>query len=109
MAINTLFRGTPFSATATGSTTCTASFTCPTGSTCYITDISGSTDKAGATMIAQTGSTTLWQIQLATTAAGMNAIQEQLESPLLCVAGANPSVTVTGTSVCCANISGYYL
>lgn len=109
MAINTIYRGTPFSVTATGSTSASASFSCPTGSQCYITDIAASSDKAGAIVLAQQGSTTLWQVQMATTAAGNNSFQEQFESSLLCPINTNPSVSTTGTSVCCANIAGYYL
>ena|ERR1700694_2821209 len=109
MAITTT-KGTPFSATATGSTTATATFNAPaTTSLLYITDIAGSTDKAGAVLIVQQGSTTIWQIQLATTAAGINAFDQQFAAPLACPAGASASVNVTGTSVCDANIAGYYL
>lgn len=103
-------KGSPYSATATGSTTATASFSAPLStSLLYITDVAASTDKAGATLLVQQGSTTIWEIQLATTAAGINAFQEQFATPLACPAGASASVVVTGTSVCAANISGYYL
>ena len=109
MAITNV-KGTPFSATATGSTTATATFAAPnSASLLYITDIAGSTDKAGAVLIVQQGSTTIWQVQLATTAAGITAFDQQMLSPLACPAGASASVNVTGTSVCCANIAGYYL
>lgn len=109
MAI-TQIKGTPFSATATGSTSATATFSAPNaGSLLYITDIAGSTDKAGALLTVQQGSTTIWQVQLATTAAGINAFWETFASPLACPAGANATVTVTGTSACEANVAGYYL
>lgn len=109
MAI-TQIKGTPFSATTTGTSSATATFAAPNAtSLLYITDIAGSSDTALATLLVKQGSTTIWQIQLSTTAAGINAFEEQFEAPLACPAGANASVVVTGTSACCANIAGYYL
>lgn len=109
MAI-TQTKGTPFSATNAGSTAATATFTAPNaGSLLYITDIAASTDKAGTVLLVQQGSTTIWQIQLATTAAGSNAFWQTFAAPLACPAGANATVTVTGTSACEANVAGYYL
>lgn len=109
MAITTI-KGAPFSATNTGSTSATATFSAPSATALlYITDIAASTDKAGAVLLVQQGSTTIWQIQLATTAAGLNAFWETFASPLPCPAGASATVTVTGTSACEANVAGYYL
>lgn len=109
MAITNI-KGTPFSATATGSNTATASFSAPTTSSLlYITDIAGSSDTVAAVLLVKQGSTTIWQIQLSTTAAGINAFYEQFAAPLSCPAGASASVVVTGTTTCQANIAGYYL
>lgn len=108
MAITTT-KGTPVSATATSSTSAVATVAGVTGSTNYVTDISGSSDKAGALLLVKQGSTTIWQVQLATTAAGMNAFHHSFTSPLPSAVGASISVTVDGTSACYANIAGYQL
>lgn len=79
------------------------------GSIMYVTDISGSSDKAGSLLLVKQGTTVIWQVQLATTAAGINAFNHQFASPLPSAAGASISVTVDGTSACYANIAGYYL
>lgn len=101
--------GTPFSETATHATSAVASHTGATGRTYYITDISGSSDKAGALLLVKQGTTVIWQVQLAATAAGNLAFTHQFSTPLKGVSGALVSVTVDGTSVCNANIAGYEL
>lgn len=100
-------RGTPFTATATNATSAVASKTGVAGIVYYITDIAGSSDKAGSLLLVKDGTTVVWQVQLATTAAGINAFHEQLKTPILCTSGAAASVTVDGTAACYANIAGY--
>jgi hypothetical protein len=109
MTLNIQQRGDPFSVTATGSTSAVATKAAVTGKTYYITDIAGSSDKAGSLLLVKQGTTTIWQIQLATTAAGINAWQQSFTQPLVGASGALVSVTVDGTSVCDANISGFSL
>lgn len=99
--------GTPFSVTATNSTSAVASFAGVAGRTNYVTDISGSTDKAGALLVVKQGTTIVWQVQLATSAAGINAFSHTFSTPLTSSVGALVSVTVDGTSACYANIAGF--
>lgn len=101
--------GTPFSETATHATAAVASHAAVAGRTYYITDIAASTDKAGALLLVKQGTTVIWQLQIATTAAGINAFSHSFKVPLKGVAGALVSVTIDGTSVCNANIAGYEL
>lgn len=75
----------------------------------YITDVAGSSDKAGSLLLVKQGTTVVWQVQLATTAAGINAFSHQFASPILAASGASISVTVDGTAACYANIGGFYL
>lgn len=102
-------RGTPFRVTATHATSAVASQTGVSGQTYYITDIAGSSDKAGSLIQVKDGSTIIWIVQLATTAAGMNAFSQHFSTPLTCTNGNLASVTVDGTAACYANISGFYL
>lgn len=108
MAITNI-KGAPVSATATNATSAVATIAGVAGAVNYVTDISGSSDKAGALLLVKQGSTTIWQVQLATTAAGINAFTHHFTSPLPSAAGAAISVTVDGTSACYANIAGYQL
>lgn len=101
-----LQRGTKFSVTATHATSAVASQTGVAGTKYYITDISGSSDKAGALLLVKEGTTIIWQSQLASTAAGMNAYEHTFSTPLESAVGALVSVTVDGTAVCHANIAG---
>ena len=101
--------GTPFSETATHATAAVASHTGVAGRTFYITDIAVSTDKAGAILLVKQGTTTIWQLQIATTAAGINAFSHSFKVPLRGAAGALVSVEIDGTSACKANIAGYEL
>lgn len=107
MATNKQERGTPWSVTATGSTSAVATKAAVTGGTHYITDIAGSSDKAGSLLLVKQGTTIIWQVQLATSAAGINAFQQSFVVPLAAVQGALVSVTVDGTTVCDANIAGF--
>lgn len=100
-------RGTPWSVTATNATSAVASKAGVTGSTHYITDIAGSTDKAGGLLLVKQGTTTIWQVQLATTAAGINTFEQSFQVPLAGVSGGLVSVTVDGTAACYANIAGF--
>jgi len=99
--------GTPFQATTTHATSAVASFAGVTDKTNYVTDISGSSDKAGALLLVKQGTTVIWQIQLASTAAGINAFSHTFATPLPSAVGALVSVTVDGTSACYANIAGF--
>lgn len=96
-------------ATATNATSAVATIAGVTGAVNYVTDIAGSSDKAGALLLVKQGTTVIWQVQIATTAAGINAFEHQFASPLPGASGASISVTVDGTSVCNANIAGYQL
>jgi hypothetical protein len=96
--------GTPFSETATHATAAVASHTGATGKTYYITDISASSDKAGAILLVKQGTTTIWQLQIGTT-----AHSHHFGIPLRGASGALVSVSVDGTSACKANIAGYEL
>lgn len=108
MAIG-IYKGSPVSATATNATSAVATVAGVTGSTNYVTDIAGSSDKAGALLLVKQGTTVIWQVQLATTAAGTNAFHHSFQSPLAAASGASISVTVDGTAACYANIAGYQL
>lgn len=101
--------GTPFSVTATHATSAVASQAGATGKVNYVTDISGSSDKAGALLLVKQGTTVVWQVQLATTAAGINAFNHTFSTPIPSAEGALVSVTVDGTSACYANIAGFTL
>lgn len=105
--LNKLQHFTPANATATNATSAVATISGTAGSITYITDIAGSSDKAGALLLVKQGTTVIWQIQLATTAAGINAFEQHFESPLYGAVGADVSVTVDGTAACKANISGF--
>lgn len=99
--------GTPFSETATHATSAVASHTGVAGKTFHITDIAGSSDKAGALLLVKQGTTVIFQVQLAATAAGNLAFSHSFAVPLRGVDGGLVSVTVDGTAVCNANIVGY--
>ena len=101
--------GAPIKATATHATSAVATATGVAGSTYYITDVAGSSDKAGALLLIKDGTTVIWQVQLATTAAGSNSFQQSFQTPLNITMGNDVSVTVDGTSVCKSNLSGYVL
>lgn len=108
MAI-TNYKGAPVSATATHATSAVSTITGVSGSTMYITDVAGSSDKAGSLLLVKQGTTVVFQVQLATTAAGMNAFHHSFASPIPGVSGGSVSVTVDGTSACYSNIGGYQL
>lgn len=109
MAINKHGRGLPFGVTATHATSAVASKTAVAGTKYYITDIAGSSDKAGSLLLVKDGTTVIWQVQLASTAAGINAWGQSFQQPLEATVGNLVSVTVDGTSACYANISGFGL
>lgn len=109
MPNNSPLRGTPFSVYATHATSAVASSAGTAGWTQYITDIAGSSDKAGSLLTVKQGTTVVWEVQLATTAAGINAFSHSFSTPIPSALGALVSVTVDGTSVCKANIAGYAL
>lgn len=99
--------GTPFSETATHATAAVASHAAVAGKAYHITDIAASTDKAGAILLVKQGTTVIWQMQLAATAAGILAFSHTFGTPLRGAVGALVSVEVDGTSACKANIAGY--
>lgn len=101
--------GTPFSVTATHATSAVATNAGVAGKTHYITEIAGSTDKAGALLLVKQGSTLLWAVQLAATAAGNVSFCQTFNTPLKAELGAAVSVTVDGTSVCYSNLAGFTL
>ena len=101
--------GDAFVVTHTHATAASASKTGASGKTHYITDISASSDKAGSLLLVKQGTTTIWQVQLAATAAGNLAYSHTFSTPLKAAVGALVSVSVDGTSVCAANLSGFTL
>lgn len=101
--------GTPFSETATHATAAVASHTGVAGRTFYVTDIAASSDKAGAILLVKQGTTVIFQLQIATTAAGNNSFSHSFKVPLKGVTGALVSCEIDGTSACKANIVGYEL
>lgn len=96
--------GTPFSVTATNATSAVATQTGAAGLRSYITDISGSSDKAGAKILVKKGTTVIWQDVIST-----NPFTYRFSTPLSGDAGGDVSVTVDGTALCNANVSGYTL
>lgn len=100
-------KGTPFAVTTTNATSAVASKAAVADKTHYITDISGSSDKAGSLLLVKQGTTVIWQVQLATTAAGTNAFNHAFVMPLAASQNALVSVTVDGTAACYANIAGF--
>lgn len=102
-------RGTAFSVAVSHATSAVASQAGITGSVMYITDIAGSSDKAGSLLTVKQGTTVVWEVQLATTAAGINAFNHSFTTPIAAASGALVSVTVDGTSLCKANIAGFYI
>lgn len=101
-----LTHGTKFQVTATHATSAVASKAAVAGTKYYITGIAGSSDKAGSLLLVKDGTTVIWQVQLATTAAGNNSFQQTFNTPLEGTVGALVSVTVDGTTACYANIQG---
>lgn len=101
-----LLRGTTFQVTATSATSAVANKAAISGTKYFITSIAGSSDKAGSLLLVKDGSTVIWQVQLATTAAGINAFSQIFQKPLEATIGNLVSVTVDGTAACYANIAG---
>lgn len=95
--------GSPIEATNAGTTTATASVTGVATSTYYVTDVSGSSDKAGATLEIKDGSTIIWEEVIGNT----TPYEHTFDIPLKCTLGNTISVVVTGTSASNANFSGY--
>lgn len=109
MTLNKAQHAQAYSVTASNGTSAVATQSGTSGSVTYITDIAGSSDKAGSILTVKQGTTVIWEVQLATTAAGINAFEEHFETPLQGVVGGAVSVTVDGTSLCKANIAGFIL
>lgn len=101
--------GQGFSVTATNGTSSVATKAAVAGTKYYITDIAGSSDKSGSLLLVKDGTTVIWQVQLATTAAGINAFEETFSQPLEATVGNSVSVTVDSTSAGYANIAGFGL
>jgi len=101
--------GTPFQATATHATAAVATKAASSGKKHYITDICCSTDKAGAIILVKQGTTTIWQLQVAATAAGNISHSHTFSTPLEAAVGALVSVEIDGTAACYANIAGFTL
>lgn len=100
--------GTPFAATATGSTSASASKAAVVGTKYYITDISVSSDKPGAVCQVKDGATIIWQnIVNGATGTTTAPYTESFFTPLPCTSGATASVGVDGAAACAANISGF--
>lgn len=101
--------GRAITATATNATSAVASVTGVAGEKFYITDIAASTDKAGALLLVKQGTTVIWQLQLAASAAGNLAVSHTFSQPLEGAVGALVSVTIDGTAACNSNLSGFAL
>jgi len=104
-----LLYGTKFQETTTHATSAVASKAAVTGTKYLITGIAGSSDKAGSLLLVKDGTTVIWQVQLASTAAGINAFEQTFLQPLEGTVGALVSVTVDGTAACYANLQGVAL
>lgn len=102
---NAQLSGTPFSKTGTSGTAVVVTLTGTTALTYYVTDISGSSDLATATLIVKDGSTAIWQ----ETIGSATPYQHTFNTPLKVAVGNDLSITVTGTTVCKANIAGFTL
>lgn len=102
--MSALDNGARFSKTATNATSAVATQTGVAGSKSYITDISGSSDKAGAKILVKDGSTVIWQDIVNAGAYNANFL-----TPIVGSLGNDVSVTVDGTALCNANISGIVL
>ena len=109
MSLPKQMHGQLITATATHATAAVASVAGATGLKYYITDIAASSDKAGAIILVKQGTTTLFQLQIATTAAGITAFSHSFSQPLEAAVGALVSCEVDGTSACKANIVGFSL
>lgn len=97
--------GTPLFATATSATSAVATLTGVAGQTIYGVTITGSSDKAGALALVKDGTTVIWQDRISNTA----AYWLEFQLPIKATVGASLSVTVDGTAMCNANISGYII
>jgi hypothetical protein len=100
------FYGTPYSATATGSTSAVATQNGVALQTIYVTDISGSSDKVGSKILVKDGSTVIWQdfVGSNTSVAAYNRV---FTTPLKATIANTITVTVDGTATCNANLSGF--
>lgn len=102
-------RGNSFSVTATHATAAVASKAAAASTKHFITDIAVSSDKAGAICLVKQGTTTLWQMQVGTTAAGIQIYDHTFVVPLEAAVNALVSVEIDGTAACKANIAGFSL
>ncbi len=98
-------RGTPWKQTASGAASAVATQVGVANQTIYLTDLSGSSDKAGATITVKSGvSTVIYNNRIGNT----NAFSVQFSEPLN-VASFSLSATVTGTNVANVNMSGFII
>lgn len=95
--------GSPVNATNSGSSAAAAAIAGVASTTVYVTDITGSSDLASATITVKDGSNVIWQDRIGNT----GAYGVSFNSPLACTAGNSATVSVTGTSACNANLSGF--
>lgn len=103
--MSALDNGARFSQTATNVTSAVATQTGQTNKRSYITDISGSSDKAGALILVKDGTTVIWQDRISSG----GGYEHQFATPLVGSMGNDVSVTVDGTAICNANLSGIVL
>jgi hypothetical protein len=95
--------GTPFSATATGSTGAYATATGIAGATYYITDIMASSDKDDSTVTVKDGTTNIWQVALHTA----TPVWQTFSTPIRATEGNSVTVSTDGSSNCSANVAGF--
>lgn len=100
-----LDNGLRVSNSVTNATSAVATITGVTGTYIYVTDISGSSDKAAALILVKDGSTVIWQDRISSGA----PYEHSFVTPLRASIGATVTVTVDGTAIANANISGMQL
>ena len=106
MPVNKQQFGTPFNKTASGTLSAVATQTAGTFVQTWITDISGSSDATEATMIVQEGATVIWKEYIKNTTPYHISFQNPITGGQR---GTLTTVTVNGTLVSYANMSGFQL
>ncbi len=93
--------GTPFSATAKGSSTSSALFAGTTNQLVFVTDISASSSGTMGTWAVLIGTTPVWQ--------GAGTVNYQFSEPLRITKGSGVSLYANGTTATYSSVSGFYV